>query len=122
VAWVNFLGDPSQPHYLKAEDIARGLGISPATLMNRSRVIRQRLKLQRMDPRWSTKKMLDRNPLVWMVLVNGIPADIRRAPRNIQEEACRRGLIPFVPDQAASAKVRKSRAAERVAGADLDAT
>src|SRR5262249_17207769 len=104
VAWVNFLGDPSQPHHMKAEDIARGLGVSPATLMNRAKVIREGLKLHRMDPRWSTKKMLDHNPLVWMVMVNGLPYDIRNAPRHIQEEAYRRGLIPFVPGVAPSAK------------------
>ena len=33
VAWVNFLGDPSQPHHMKAEDMARAVGVSPATMM-----------------------------------------------------------------------------------------
>jgi hypothetical protein len=41
--------------------------------------------------------MLEHNPLVWMVEVNGLPYDIRMAPRHVQEEAARRGLIPFVP-------------------------
>jgi hypothetical protein len=99
VAWVNFLGDPSQPHHMKAEDMARAIGVSMATLMNRAKVIRQGLDLHRMDPRWSTKGMLERNPLVWMVAVNGLPYDIRQAPRQVQEEAYRRGLIPFVPDE-----------------------
>jgi hypothetical protein len=35
VGWVNFLGDPSQPHHVKAEDMARAVGVSPATLMKR---------------------------------------------------------------------------------------
>jgi hypothetical protein len=41
VGWVNFLGDPSQPHHMKAEDMARAVGVSPATLMNRAGVIRE---------------------------------------------------------------------------------
>jgi hypothetical protein len=99
VAWVNFLGDPSQPHHMKGEDIARGLGVSPATMMNKAKVIRQGLDLSRMDPRWSTKGMLDHNPLVWLVEVNGVPFDIRQAPRHVQEEAYRRGLIPYLPGE-----------------------
>jgi uncharacterized protein DUF6398 len=99
VAWVNFLDDPSQPHHRKAEDMAQAIGVSPATLMNRTRVIREVLDLRRMDTRWSTRDMLEHNPLVWMVEVNGLPYDIRRAPRHVQEEAVRRGIIPFLPGE-----------------------
>ncbi|MBI1918602.1 MAG: hypothetical protein HYS12_28240 [Planctomycetes bacterium] len=99
VAWVNFLGDPSQPYHMKAEDMARAVGVSPATLMAKARVVRDSLHLHRMDPRWSTKEMLEHNPLVWLVEVDGLPYDIRRAPRHVQEEAVRRGLIPFVPEE-----------------------
>src|SRR5262249_46752604 len=99
VAWVNFLGDPSQPHHMQAEDMARGLGVSPATMMNKAKVIRQGLEIRRMDPRWSTKGMLDPNPLVWLMEVNGLPFDIRQTPRHVQEEAYRRGLIPYVPGE-----------------------
>ncbi len=40
---------------------------------------------------------MSNNPLVWMVEVNGLPYDIRMAPRHFQEEAVRRGIIPLVP-------------------------
>ena len=66
VGWVNFIGDPSQPHHMRAEDMAPALGVSPATLMNRARDIREGLGLRRMDPRWSTKAMRERNPLLRM--------------------------------------------------------
>src|SRR5205823_9260296 len=61
VGWVNFIGDPSQPHHMKAEDMARAAGVSPATLMNLARDIREGLRLVRMDPRWSTRGMLETN-------------------------------------------------------------
>jgi hypothetical protein len=64
VGWVNFIGDPSQRHHMKMEDMAPALGVSPATLMNRARDIREGLGLVRMDPRWSTKALLERNPLL----------------------------------------------------------
>ncbi len=97
VGWVNFLGDPSQPHHMTAEDVAKAVGVAEATLMNRAKVIRKGLDLRRMTPPWSTRGMLDHNPLVWMVEVNGLPYDIRQAPRHVQEEAVRRGIIPYLP-------------------------
>jgi hypothetical protein len=41
--------------------------------------------------------MLDENPLAWIVEVNGLPVDVRSMPREVQEEAYRLGLIPYVP-------------------------
>src|SRR5437588_496820 len=67
--------------------------------MAKAKVIREGLDLRRMDPQWSVRRILERNPLVWLVEVNGLPFDIREAPRRIQEEAYRRGLIPFLPDE-----------------------
>jgi hypothetical protein len=32
-----------------------------------------------------------------MIQVNGLIADVRRLPRPIQEEAFRKGLIPYIP-------------------------
>jgi hypothetical protein len=44
---------------------------------------------------------MDDNPLAWMIQVNGLVADARRLPREIQEEAFRKGLIPYIPDDRA---------------------
>jgi hypothetical protein len=41
--------------------------------------------------------MLEDNPLVWTLEVNGLPVDARWMPREVQEEAYRLGLIPYVP-------------------------
>jgi hypothetical protein len=51
-----------------------------------------------MDPDWSTPSMLDQNPLVWMLEVNGLIIDVRHAPREIQAAAFRQGLIPYIPE------------------------
>jgi hypothetical protein len=32
-----------------------------------------------------------------MVQINGLPVDIRHAPRHLQEIAFRKGLIPYIP-------------------------
>jgi hypothetical protein len=99
VGWVNFLGDPSQPHHLKTDDMARLLGVSPATLAAKARVIRDALDLHRLDPRWTVPSRLEDNPFAWIAEVNGLPVDLRKEPRPSQEEAYRRGLIPFIPSK-----------------------
>jgi hypothetical protein len=42
---------------------------------------------------------MDKNPLTWLVIINGLVVDVRNLPREIQEELARRGLIPFVPSE-----------------------
>ena len=45
-----------------------------------------------------TTPQLAAHPTVWLVSVNGFIVDIRRMPRPIQEEAYRKGIIPYIPD------------------------
>jgi hypothetical protein len=59
--------------------------------------IRNLLKIHRLDPEWTVPSKMDQNLLVWLVEVNGFPIDVRMAPREIQEEALRLGLIPYLP-------------------------
>jgi hypothetical protein len=99
VGFVNFLGDPSQPFHMTTDEMAQRIGVSPATLHAKAKVIRDSLDIRRMDPRFSTKAMTDRNPLAWLVEIDGLPFDIRQAPRAVQEAALRKGLIPYLPDQ-----------------------
>jgi hypothetical protein len=40
---------------------------------------------------------MDENPLIWMVEINGFLVDIRHAPRDVQEIAFNKGLIPYIP-------------------------
>lgn len=94
---VNFLTDPSQSPHKKSEEIARGFGVSMATMQAKYRLIWEGLDLMQMDPGWSLPSRLDNNPLVWMLKVNGIIMDIRRAPRGAQVAAYEQGLIPYIP-------------------------
>ncbi len=97
VGWVNFLHDPDQSPYMTPAQLAEGFGVSKGTMMTKSKIIRDELDLIQLDPDWCTPAMLEDNPLVWMLEVNGVVMDIRSAPRGAQEEAYRLGLIPFIP-------------------------
>ncbi|MHC5544877.1 DUF6398 domain-containing protein, partial [Singulisphaera rosea] len=97
IGWVNFLGDPSQPHHLKMTDVDEGFGVSEATGSAKSKAIRDHLKVHRLDPDWTLPGRMDDNPMAWMLEVNGLIVDVRQMPREFQEAAYREGLIPYVP-------------------------
>jgi hypothetical protein len=40
---------------------------------------------------------LDQNPLVWMAEVNGLLVDLRSMPREAQQIAFDKGMIPYIP-------------------------
>jgi len=97
LGWVNFLQDPAQPPHMSSTQLVEGLGVSQGTMLAKSKIIRDELDLIQLDPDWCTPAMLRDNPLVWMLGVNGFIMDIRLAPRQVQQEAYRLGLIPFIP-------------------------
>jgi len=94
---VNFLGDPSQNPHMKSPDVAKGLGVSMATMQAKTRVIWDGLDLMQLHPDWCLPSKMDRNPMVWMLEVNGFLMDIRMAPREAQVAAYEKGLIPYIP-------------------------
>ena len=94
---VNFLTDPTQAPHMAAAEIARGFGVSQATMMSKAKVIREGLELMPFHPDWCLPSRLEDNPLVWMLEVNGFLMDIRIAPREAQVTAYEQGLIPYVP-------------------------
>jgi len=95
---VNFLFDASQTPHMLASQICGYFGLGTSTMQTKSKQIRDLLDMYQMDPNWTLPSMVDKNPLIWMLEVNGLIMDVRHAPREIQEEAFRKGLIPYIPD------------------------
>lgn len=94
---VNFLFDSSQTPHLAASQIWQAFDLSSSTMQAKSKEIRDLLGIFPMDPAWSTPAMIEQNPLVWMLEVNGLIVDVRHASREVQEIALRKGLIPYIP-------------------------
>ncbi|MGB0067093.1 MAG: DUF6398 domain-containing protein, partial [Isosphaeraceae bacterium] len=97
VGWVNFLGDPSQPHHMRMTDIDEGMGVSEATGSAKAKAIRDLLKTHPLDPEWTLPSRMEQNPMAWMIQVNDLILDARNLPRDMQEAAFRKGLIPYIP-------------------------
>ena len=97
VGAVNFLFDKSQTPHLRSDELYAWFGLSKSTGGIKSSQIKQMLKIGLMDAQWTLPSRMDDNPLAWMVMVNGLIVDARRLPCPLQEEAYRKGLIPYIP-------------------------
>jgi Domain of unknown function (DUF6398) len=82
---------------MKPTEIDKAFGISQATGQAKSKTIRDLLKIRSFDPHWTLPSQMDRNPMAWMIEFNGFILDARYLKREIQEEAFRKGLIPYIP-------------------------
>ena len=72
-------------------------GIAESTGLNKSKEIREALNMGSFSPDWTLPSRFTKNPLVWMLQVNGLMVDIRHAPLEVQRIAFEKGLIPFIP-------------------------
>ena len=99
IGWVNFLDDKSQSPHMKLTAIDKAFGVGESTGQGKSMLIRKMLKISPMDPTWSLHSRMDQNPMAWMIQVNGFLVDARHLKRELQEEALRKGLIPFIPEK-----------------------
>lgn len=98
IGWVNFLDDPGRKPHVKMTNIDKAFGVSSGTGQTKSKAIRDMLKIRPFDVAWSLPSEIDRNPKAWLVQINGFILDVRTLPREIQEEAFRRGMIPYLPE------------------------
>jgi hypothetical protein len=95
---INFLTDQSTQPYMTTADLCAGFGVGQSTASAKARLISQALDTSRLNPEWSLPSLLDQNPLVWMAQVNGVLVDLRDMPREVQEIAFEKGMIPYIPD------------------------
>ena len=94
---VNFLFDRSQDPHIRADELCAAFGVSQSSASNKAKLIRNIFKMHQLDPNWCLPSKMDSNPLVWMLTVNGLIVDVRYMPREVQEIAYAKGLIPYIP-------------------------
>ena len=94
---VNFLFDPTQTPHISGRNLCTLFGVSQSAGSAKARDIMRLMRIAPFDPQWCLPSRVADNPLVWMIEVDGLVVDVRMMPREIQEEAHRLGLIPFVP-------------------------
>ena len=97
IGWVNYLDDSSRKPHMKLTAIDRAFGVAESTGQGKSKAIRTMLKIRTFDPQWTLPSRMAENPMAWMIEINGFIVDARHLKREFQEEALRKGLIPYIP-------------------------
>src|SRR5258707_15811909 len=75
VGMVNFLFDSSQTPHIPASQIWDHFGLSASTMQAKSKQIRDLLGMSPFAPEWTIPSMVDKNPLIWMLEINGLIVD-----------------------------------------------
>ena len=96
---VNFLFDPSQEPHMRADALCAAVGVSQNTASAKSKNIMDMLSIYQLDPAWTRPSQMENNPMAWWVMVDGLVVDARMLPRNLQEAAYEKGLIPYIPGE-----------------------
>lgn len=97
IGMVNFLSDKSQKPHIPSSELCQKFGVSSSSGQAKSKIVRDALDMSQFDPNWCLPSKLESNPLAWMITVNGFIMDARNAPREVQEIAYQKGLIPYIP-------------------------
>ena len=95
---VNFLDDSSQTPHVKTSKLYDAFGVKPSTGQSKSKLVRNILKMNQFDKNWTLPSRMERNPMAWLISLNGVIVDVRNQPKEIQEIAFEKGLIPFIPN------------------------
>jgi len=110
---VNFLSDPASEPCVTADQLSAAFGVATSTMSSKARQVRDLLRLSHFSPEFQRADVVAQNPLAWIIEVNGLAVDARHVPPEIQAEAFRRGLIPYIPalgpDEAARAGLASPR-------------
>ncbi len=96
IGFVNFLFDKSFAPYVTADELSSVFGISKSTAGNKSKQIRDLLKMRQFDHRWYVPSRLADSSMIWMIMLDGLIMDARTLPREFQEIAYHKGLIPYI--------------------------
>jgi len=94
----NGLFERSNPLHISASELATDFGVGVTTGARKAADIRRALPMHADDLRWYLPSELVQSPLPWLIRVNGFIVDAREMPREIQEAAFRRGLLPYLPE------------------------
>jgi hypothetical protein len=85
------------------------LGIGRSTGIAKGGEVIKALKIRPLDTKWLHPDVLANDPRAWFLDVGGMVVDARQLPPDMQQQAFRLGLIPFVPSDQSSQEMAGER-------------
>jgi hypothetical protein len=78
----NFLGDPSFSSHITTAELRAAFEVGRSAVHAKARAIERALGTLPFDPEWTLPSLVQKNPLLWIDQVNGLPVDFAgHAPR-----------------------------------------
>ena len=99
IGQANFIFDKTQEINMTAGELASGFGISASTARNKATELEDMFDIGFFNHEWILPEMMEDNPAIWMIKLNGIIVDVRMMSLEIQQQAYDMGLIPYVPGE-----------------------
>ena len=93
----NWIFDKDQPIHMTATELVEPLGVSKNTASSKASEIRKSLKINLSNAEWTLPSQIEENPMLWYVMIDGLPMDARALPIALQQICAEKGLIPYVP-------------------------
>ena len=97
LAQINFLSDKASQPYMTMADVHAAFGVGESTAGQKAKSILAALRTHRGDPAWMLPSRIEQTPSIWYAFVNGTMVDLREMPREVQEMAYDKGMIPYIP-------------------------
>jgi len=97
IGQINFLAGKRQTPHLPDADLCERMGVDKSSMQNKARQIHNMLNINHINFHGGRPGRMEDIPMTWLILVNSIIVDARTMPREVQEEAYRKGLIPYLP-------------------------
>ena len=75
---VNFLSDPASEPCVTADQLSAAFCVAKSTMSSKARQVRGLLQLSHFSPEFQRADVVARNPLAWIIEVNGLAGDARQ--------------------------------------------
>ena len=98
IARINFAFDKEATPHLAPAELCALAGVKQRTASDKAGQLVKMFRMVPFSPEWRLPSRKGTSVVEWLVSVNGLIVDVRELPREVQEEAFRLGLIPYVPE------------------------
>ena len=80
---INFLSDPASEPCVTTDQLSAAFGVAKSTMSSKARQVRDLLRISHFSPEFHRADVTAKNPLVWIIEVDGLAVDARHVSPDI---------------------------------------